>query len=173
LWLVKKSPELKKGSRVTLLKDLGGHRAGFEMVVLFAIDGKCTLGDTALYDEYDKEQRDVKGKALDALKYRYTTYTNVVNCLPADITKQRIQFACARLTEQDLIDIGRTVAQTTVEQVRANNEKFYPRNPGIRFPDQRCNFCSMRFICLNDPEGRDANLTQRGSEWLEGVEETE
>jgi len=173
LWLVKKSPELKKGSRVTLHEDIGGNGDRFDMMVLFALDGKATLGDTALYDQYDKEQRDVKGKALDAMKYRYTTYDTVVNCLPAQITKQRLQFAAARLSEQDLIDIGRTVAQTTVEQVRAHNEKFYPRNPGIRFPDQRCNFCAMRFICLNDPAGRDANLTQRGSEWLEGVEETD
>jgi len=39
----------------------------------------------------------------------------------------------------------------------------------VRFPNERCGFCSMRWICLNRPEERDKLLTKRGEEWLDSI----
>jgi len=90
---------------------------------------------------------------------------------PSDVTKQRIQFAAARLTEADMDEVGRSVAQTTVEMARAHEQDFYEKQPGVRFPNEKCGFCSMRFHCLHDAEGRDKNLTRRGEEWLDGIDQ--
>jgi hypothetical protein len=68
-------------------------------------------------------------------------------------------------------DVGRSVAQATVEMVRAHEQDFYEMQPGIRFPNEKCNFCAMRWLCLNRPEERDKNLTRRGEEWLNGIQD--
>jgi hypothetical protein len=62
------------------------------------------------------------------------------------------------------------VAQTTVEMVRAHEQQFYEKQGGIRFPNEKCNYCSMRWICLNNPDERDKSLTKRGEEWLDGLQ---
>jgi hypothetical protein len=81
-----------------------------------------------------------------------------------------LQFAAARLTEKDMDECGRSVAQTTVEMVRAHEQQFYEKQGGIRFPNEKCNYCSMRWICLNNPDERDKSLTKRGEEWLDGLQ---
>jgi len=56
--------------------------------------------------------------------------------------------------------------------VVAHEEDFYPMEPGIRFPSDKCSGCDMRWICAGDAEGRDANLKRIGEEWLDSdVEE--
>ena len=67
-------------------------------------------------------------------------------------------------------EVGRSVAQTTVEMVRAHESDFYEKQPGVRFPNEKCGFCSMKWICLHRSEERDKNLTRRGEEWLDSID---
>lgn len=94
----------------------------------------------------------------------------VVSCTPNQITKQRLQFAAVRLDEEFINETGIGVGQDTVNMIKAHEEQFYPRTGGIRYPDQKCNNCSMRGICGNNPELRDKLLTRAGEEWFSGIE---
>lgn len=175
LWFVKKGHGYKKASRVTLLHDAAPHKAGFELIVLWVDDAKgmVYLGNHAVFNEYEQLAKGITGNALKNFKLNYIATPGVFAATPAAFTKQRLQFGAARLTDQQIDDTGRSVAQTTVEMVRAHREGFYPQLAGIRFPNQKCNFCAMRHICLNQPEKRDQFLTKRGEEWLDGNADTE
>lgn len=174
LWFVKKGHELKKGSKVSLLESFGpGWKAGFEFVVL-TVDkdkGLAYIGGYPALAAYEKELAGTRGKARDEKESKWLAADiaagTVYAVSPRTLTRQRIQFAAARLTQADMDEIGRDVAQTTIEMVRANKENYWPKLAGIRFPNQKCQFCSMRHICLGDSDARDKNLTRKGDEWLE------
>lgn len=171
LWFVKKSPEFKKDSRITLLQDVGEYHAGFELLVLFKQELMVAMGTPAIMGEYEKAVDGLTGKALAAAKANFTKREGVVTHYPSTFTKQRLQFQAVRLSQAEMDDVGRNVAQSTIEMVRAHQEQYYPQLAGVRFPNQKCTFCSMRWICLGNSEKRDANLTKRGEEWLDGIYE--
>lgn len=188
LWFVKKSQELKVGSRIALLEFVDEkHWAGWEGFVLETVvmgpenekgDAPETGAWIASYDVLEVYEKSIKGltgnkriAAKKALLDGGVESGNMVYVNTSCLTKQRIQFATARLTEQNMDDVGRTVAQTTVEMVRAHEQDFYEQLPGIRFPNEKCGFCSMKWICLNRPDERDKNLTRRGEEWLDGIQD--
>jgi hypothetical protein len=175
LWFVKKGHEIEKGSRVTLLQDAGDKHAGYEMITLLADNeqGIAYVAEMATFMEYKRAAHNVKGNALKAIKAEWITRPTVYAVPLSGLTKQRLQFGAARLTEADMDEIGRDVAQTTVEMVRAHQEGYYPKKAGIRFPNTICNFCSMRWICLNRPKDRDEKLSRKGEEWLDGDYEAE
>jgi hypothetical protein len=175
LWFVKSSHGYKRGSRVSLLEDGGQWPAGFELKVV-AVDDELGVyvGLNKMVEAYEKEISPLRGKARTAAEADWLL-TNVqlmelALVKPGQITKQRLQFAAARLTEKDMDECGRSVAQTTVEMVRAHEQQFYEKQGGIRFPNEKCNYCSMRWICLNNPDERDKSLTKRGEEWLDGLQ---
>jgi hypothetical protein len=189
LWFVKCSHGFKKGSRVALLKEVGAMWAGWEGLVIAEQDAEedsTSVTSAVLYvggrdalTAYDAACKDSEGMTLRGKKLEAAKKAAIDNGLaggtiisvpPQDVTKQRIQFAAARMTEQDMDEVGRSVAQTTVEMVRAHEQDFYERQAGVRFPNEKCGFCSMRFHCLHDSDGRDKNLTRRGEEWLDGVD---
>lgn len=130
------------------------------------------LGDRKAQDAYYVH---VKGLSPNSALYKAAAKTFfqarfVVSCAPNQITKQRLQFVAARLDETFINETGRGVGQDTVEMIRAYKEGFYPRTGGIRFPNQKCNFCAMRGICGNNPDLRDKLLTRTGEEWFSGAE---
>ena len=184
LWFVKHGHGLKKGSRVTLLEEIHSFGAGMELYVLACdkpdeeepgAEAMWFVGNYAALAGYDAELKGLRGKIRTTREAQYLVScvadNSVVHCSGAQLTKQRIQFATARLTQQDMDDAGRSVAQTTVEMVRAHEEGYYEKQAGIRFPNEKCQFCAMRWICLNRPEDRDKYLTKRGEEWLDGLYE--
>ena len=173
LWFVKKAHEIKKGSRVTLLEPAGKWPAGTELSVLnYDSDtGEAFIGTYVEYAAFDKALTGLRGKAREAMSGACLSAAvvrgDVVRCPASIVTKQRLQFAAARFSQADMDEIGKDVAQTTVEMIRAKDENYYPKLAGIRFPNQKCQFCSMHYICLGDSDGRDANLQRKGDEWLE------
>ena len=188
LWFVKRGRELKTGSRITLLDDAGPWYAGWEGWVLDIVDPEddpkkpqrpvgVWVGDLPALQEFEKAVKGLRDKKRTAAKEGFLTaaYESGAVAFPQrdKLTKQRLQFAAVRLSEQDMDDVGRSVAQTTVEMVRAHEMGFYERQPGIRFPNEKCNFCSMKWICLNRPDQRDLLLTKKGEEWLDCVEDQE
>ncbi len=187
LWFVKVGHGLKRDSRVSLLKKAGDFDdkfwAGWEGIIVHVgdedKDGRCWVyvGDRAAHDEFYAVVKDLRSKAREAAtkstldKLRQEGRAIAVSDL--DVTKQKIQFAAARLAEDDMDEVGRSVAQTTVEMVRAHESDFYEKQPGVRFPNEKCGFCSMKWICLHRSEERDKNLMRRGEEWLDGAYDNE
>lgn len=163
LWFVKKGHGYVSGSIITLLEDVGPWKAGRELTVLSKGQEQTLIGTAAMY-AYGKElpegSRKIAWEIAGALRANNSV-----------LSKQRLQFASARLAEQEVDEAGRLVGQTTVEMIMAHEQNFYPMEGGIRFPDEKCNFCSMRWLCINDSRGRDENLTRAGEEWLDVSEE--
>lgn len=171
LWFVKHGHGYKAGSKVTLLQEVGGYPAGTELyVILPGSDTECpVLGIQSMLVLYERTVKGIKGNALAAKKEEFRQSKDVVQCLPGCFTKQRLQFVAVRFTEEHMNDVGRAVAQTTVEMNRAHQEEYYPQTgAGIRFPNNTCCFCAMKWICLGNSEQRDQNLTRKGDEWLDG-----
>ena len=180
LWFVKCSLGFKRGSRIALLVARPPLWAGWEGFVLDVSEDEkgaqaLSIGSWDALQKYEAAVKGVRGKKLDELKQNLILTGHgdgsILTVAPSDVTKQRIQFAAARLTEEDMDEVGRSVAQTTVEMVRAHEQDFYEKQPSVRFPNERCGFCSMRFHCLHDADGRDKNLTRRGEEWLDGIDQ--
>jgi hypothetical protein len=82
-----------------------------------------------------------------------------------------VQFATDRLNPEAIGDMGKVVGQTTVEMVVAHEQDFYPMEPGIRYPSDKCSGCDMRSICSGDNNERDQYLTRTGEEWLDSTVE--
>lgn len=196
LWFVKHGHTLKKGSRVTLLETTDGcpWYPGFELFVLSVVkpakkkgvaeeteedDNTESTGQLPVFigmldvlKEYESTLKGLRGKIRTATEQTFLAKAvadgKAVLTSSDKLTKQRMQFAVVRLSETDMDEAGRDAAQTTVEMVRAHNENYYPKLAGVRFPNEKCNFCSMRWICLNRPKERDENLSRKGEEWLDG-----
>lgn len=181
LWFVKHGHGFKRGSKVTLLESAGPLWPGWEGFVVDTGDPDANgrmwlyIGTYDTLTKYEEAIKGLRGKARDAaISNALDTGRaegNIVAVSDLVVTKQRLQFAAARLSVQEMDDVGRSVAQSTVEMVRAHEQQFYEKNPGVRFPNERCNFCAMKWICLNRPEERDANLTKKGEEWLDGIQD--
>jgi ribosomal protein L24 len=160
LWFVKRSHELKKGDKVTLLQSVGSTHAGTNGYVL-NIDkkeNKVLVGDSKVKAQFED------GK-------RFFQRSDVLICEPTALTKQRLQFSSVRLTDTEVREVGQRIGFDTVQMVESHRTGFYPKLGGIRFPNQKCNFCEMRGICLDQPDLRDALLTRAGEEWLDGDED--
>ena len=172
LWFVKHGHSIKEGSKVTLLRDTGGILAGTELYVVVDDskddEGRVYLGDLSILGMYEEAVKGLRGGNREAKKQEFRQGKFVVQCSPSDITKQRLQFVAVRFTEEQMNDIGRDVAQATVEMNRAHEEGYYGMTGrGIRFPNNTCSFCGMRWICLGNSEQRDQNLSRKGDEWLD------
>ena len=164
-----------------LVQAVGFQRhPGFELVAIqVEKDAKTKeiigvyVGEQAELDTYDRMTCDEKGErlagnALKEAKTRFYMASDSVLTSPEKLTKQRLQFAAARLSPEDVRDTGKLVGQVTVEMVMAHEQGFYPKEGGTRFPNEKCNMCDMRWICTGDSKGRDENLTRFGEEWLDG-----
>ena len=176
LWFVKHGHSIKEGSKVTLLREIGGIPAGTELYIIVDDskddEGRVYLGDLSILGMYEEAVKGLRGGNREAKKQEFRQGKFVVQCSPSDITKQRLQFVAVRFTEEQMNDIGRDVAQATVEMNRAHEEGYYGMTGrGIRFPNNTCSFCGMRWICLGNAEQRDIHLSRKGEEWLDGCDE--
>lgn len=172
LWFVKKSHGMKCGSRVTLLTTAGRYVAGSELFVLDKDADHVWVATGDIQKAYDQATNGpdgytLKGKAAEVAAKKFLDNGQAVRIPSRILTKQRLQFAAAHLPEETVEEMGRLVGLTTVEMVVAHEEQFYPMEPGVRFPDEKCPHCDMRFICGRDSEGRDKFLTRIGEEWLD------
>lgn len=176
LWFVKRSHEIKKGSRVTMLREPSGVLAGREFTVLGVGDGPEKIvyvaRTAACSHRFDDMLSGFSSPTTNIAKAAkrgfFETDEDVLVCAPTQLTKQRLQFGTARLSEQDMNESGMALGQTTIEMVQAAKTGVYPKTGGIRFPNQKCKFCRMRPICAGDSDARDRLLTRKGEEWLDG-----
>ena len=136
LWFVKAGHGFKKGSRITLLQANQALWAGWEGLVIDITepfgpateDGKFTaqeedkpvglyIGDYAALTKYEAAIKGLRGKARDAAEKKALDEGlgdgTIIAANDTHVTKQRLQFAAARLSEQEMDDVGRSVAQST------------------------------------------------------------
>jgi hypothetical protein len=173
LWLVKARPGMKKGDRVTLLADTKNHKAG-ETVLFFttvdtpAISIDHVIFDQQQYDAYEKESAGLRGKALDKVKEKYT---QIGDWVPADYaTKCKLQFAAAHISVEDMREAGEAIGAEIAEIHMANEKGWWPKEPGVRWPNDKCKYCALRGNCLGHKELRDTLVIRMDEDWLDKLE---
>jgi hypothetical protein len=170
LVLVKGGRSFSKGDRVTVL-DTGVPRR-----VLFADSnaGTVSIGFEEDYEKYDAEQKNVKGKALDAIKAKYAA---AVATVPAEaLTKCKLQYLTSTIPPDRIQEAGEMEGQTMVDIISCSERDSWPKTgAGIRFPNMNCTFCSHRGICTGNDKLRDELLIKLGAEapeekdWMDDI----
>lgn len=172
LWFEKKTHGFKFNSRVTLLADAGPFKAGDVVTVLEKAGEDVWVGTQTSADSYSRacngpDGKTLRGKALDAAASLYLAL-GAATLVPQNlVSKQVVTFVSARIPDEAIAEMGKIIGQTTVEMVVAHEEDFYPMEPGVRFPSEKCPSCEMRWICSGDGDSRDKFLTRFGEEWLD------
>lgn len=159
LVLVKNFSELTVGDWVTVLT---GPKAGKKYQV---IDN--TLGDVVVltksdYDSYMARKKTIKGKgAREKQEELITEYT--LKGYPFarnDLTKQRIQFLCAVVPPEDMNEAKIQAMNEADEISRCSAHNYFPKKPGVRFPNNPCTMCECLGLCIGDPDMVKQNLIQ-------------
>ncbi len=120
-------------------------------------------GVTDALHEYTKG---LKGKALTEKRMEFLRNAGALLSAGA-FTTQRIQFLAARVSDEDMRGSGERIGQQVAEIVAAQERDFYPKEGGIRWPNDKCLNCAMRGICSGNDALRDELLVKQGEEWLE------
>lgn len=184
LWFVKSLPtNYERGTAVTLLEPYGGWTSGSRLVVFEYNDEYEVATLVAIEDFQDlkEELAKVKGKGSTEAKAAaieaHKVTGRLVDVPDTFITRQRLQFQAVRLTPEDLIEAGNTVAREIVDIHAAGQTGIYIKRPGVRFPANHCTFCECRGVCLKNDRLRDELLVQiqpaaaDNDDWLAEMEE--
>ena len=115
--------------------------------------------------------KEVKGKAAATVSTDFFAKGYALRVPQVAVSKQLVQFAAARIPQSTMDDMGKVIGQLTVEMVMAHEQQFYPMEPGLRYPSEKCPRCDMRYICMGDDAGRDKNLVREGADPLDGDQE--
>ncbi len=81
------------------------------------------------------------------------------------LTKQKIQFVQGHIGLTEQLEASKRIAHDTVQIVYSNNENYWPRSGGIRFPNDSCTRCQMRGLCLNNTQLSDTLVVRSDEEW--------
>jgi ribosomal protein L24 len=142
LWFTKTSRNIKKGDWVTVLD---GELAGEEVSVVLAPKDKSGL---------------------------VVTLNEKEHTIPiSTVTKQRLQFFRGTISDEDRQEVGEEIGKQVAEIVDHNSRNFFPKNPGVRFPQNHCTFCEYLPICLGDNKKIEATLVKicpdADKDWLD------
>lgn len=170
LWFVKGRPGLKKGDQITALYDVGSFKAGDSALVLQSTDDGVYFLSSEHFTEYEKASAGLRGKVADALRER--TKETLASVAPTNfVTKCRLQFAATHISAEDMKEAGEAIGAEIAEIHMANEKGWWPKEPSIRFPDQKCKFCALRGNCLGDKKLRDDLVVRLDEDWLDKLEE--
>ena len=186
LWLVKARPDsFKKGDNVTLLEDFGDWKAGLSLVIVGAVGGEegtepvFNVGLEETVQLMDKELDLISGKGSkekkDLVFQSYAAAGKIITVSRSALTKTQIQFVRATIPDQDLPEIGDDIGEKTLRIKKSYEDGRWPRDGGVRFPNQKCSFCRMRGICLKQPDLVEQLLVKIGpavkdDDWLTELE---
>jgi hypothetical protein len=185
LWLVKARPDsFKRGDKVILLEDCKPFRAGQSLLVVKYIDPgvsdpqeepKALVGLDEAVRLMDEQLEVISGKGAQEKKAQvqldFLSDGRLVFASREIITKTSLQFVTAEIPDQDLPEIGQDIGDKTLRIKKSYEDNSWPRDGGVRFPNQKCSFCQMRGICLKDNFLRDSLLVKIGpaakeDDWL-------
>lgn len=170
--LVKVARSIETGTRVTLLQDLDvrtdGYNAGHEVIVahVHAPDDTIALVQQGGYsvltpDKFEELKSTIgsspKTKVGKSDKQIFLTQhgQHVVDGM---FTKQKFQFLTAYIDEESQQEVARQIGHDVAQIYHANQENFWQKRGGVRFPNNKCTNCSYLGICLKNNELRDKML---------------
>lgn len=152
LWFKKSGLSYKKGYSATALVDIGNFKAGQECVIAKLEDQKAWI----VHNDFMVEQSEkYKDEELANWLQQNATLTELDN-----LTRQRLQFNCGRVSEQSAEDAGRIAARQIVQIVNAWNTKSFPNTFGIRYPKDDRNDPYFRAFVLQDETFKQQNFTK-------------
>jgi hypothetical protein len=175
LVFIKRSANIEKGDTVTLLESFKAelYPVGTELFVLDASKNILTLVTEQVYADYKQAATGLKGNALKdkVAEFALLGY----EAAREEVTKQRIQFLAAVIPEEDRLETGEMIGIQARQICDANIQNFFPKRPGVRFPNNHCTFCSYLGLCIGDEKMVEEKLIQIGNvktkveekDWLE------
>lgn len=148
--LVKNHSSVGVGDWVTILR---GDDAGKKYIVLDVSDERLLVfPNKPLYEEYISRRDAIKGKgskeAKDALLVEY--FYKAKRFVRSDVTKQRIQFLPAVISQEDMAEAREQAGREAVEISDCSERKYFPKKPGVRFPNNVCTTCECLGLCIGD-----------------------
>lgn len=171
LWFRKMGRTISKGDSVTFLEAYAGFQEGADATVLAQDDfGLWITSDQFVLD--GMAQFEGKSKAVEAARAKYVS-ENAKSVPERVITKQRVQFKLANITQESADDIGRKIKQDIVNIVSANTLDIWPMDSGVRYPHEKCPNCPMRGICSGNSELRDMLVARKQLDELDFGKESE
>lgn len=175
LWFKKCGHRLQKGVSVTLLEKAGEFAAGDEAVVV-KVDGDHAwlLGNDYWIDEMEKAQglkedgsviqtNAAKAKGMEWLKEHGVLASTSL------LTRQRLQFNVGLVSNKSAQEAGQLAASQIVRIVNSWNNKSWPSNFGVRYPNNDINDPYFRAFVLDEKAFRDENFTKSDQEELDDI----
>lgn len=164
LVFIKRSAVAEKGDTVTLLESFRHdiHPPGSERFVLDASKNILTLVTEQVYADYKQAATGLKGNALKDKVKEFAEQFGY-EAAREETTKQRIQFLAAVIPEEDRLETGEMIGIQARQICDANIQNFFPKRPGVRFPNNHCTFCSYLGLCIGDEKMVEEKLIQIGT----------
>ena len=107
-----------------------------------------------------------KGQTKDEKEARENwIHTNATLVNKSILTKQRIQFLNGFISQEDQLDAAKIIGHDVAKIVYANQENFWPKEGGLRFPNDKCVRCQFRGNCLTNTQLRDTLVFRSDEEW--------
>lgn len=121
---------------------------------------ECEADIQEMFMECGKGQKKEEKEAREAWIRTHATL------VPREtVTKQRIQFVRAHIGLEEQLEAARQVGQDVAQIVHFRQENWFPKQGGIRWPNDRCVRCPMRGVCLGDNKLRDELLFRTDEDW--------
>lgn len=168
--LVKVSRSLKTGTVVTLLEGVQDLKAGSEAVIAKIYDPEedVALVQPAPYtiltaDEYEAMNVEIGDKPQSKQgKLNKTTFLARVgrNVHESAFTKQKFQFLTAYIDDEAQQEVAKQIGHDVAQIYHSNQDSFWPKKGGVRYPNNKCVTCSMRGLCLGNAQLRDELLVR-------------
>lgn len=171
IWFQKVNRSLERGSSVHLLNNFEDYKAGQSAVVVKykeADEGvpeeTWIVREQAVIDnmlvQCGSGQKKAEKEARDA--YIRTNGTRVDKSI---LTKQRVKAVTAHFPLSDQQEVAKQIGQDVAQIVFSNDENFFPKQGGVRYPNDKCSNCAYRGICLDNSELRDKMVERHDETW--------
>ena len=168
LVLVKNKTKIEAGDRVNYLKGNFHFLSDIQRTVLDVSEKEAILLDQTSYEEYNKKKAEIKGKGAVAAKEELLAqyvFTHGVRVPLEHVTKQRIQFLPAIISEEAKEAAGDQAKKEALEISTCSSKGVFPQKPGVRYPHNVCTSCDMLGLCIGDKALVQERLVQISGEF--------
>ena len=149
LVLVKNHSDFTVGDWVTVLS---GPDTLKKYQILTVDDSRMVVLNKTEYDDFQARKKEIKGAgakaAAEALLTEYV-YKGKRFTLQ-EVTKQRIQFLPAIIKQEDRDEAEYEARREALEISHYGEMNYWPKKPGVRFPNNVCQSCECLGLCLSD-----------------------
>ena len=151
LVLVKNFSAIEAGDWITVLK---GPKVGKKYIAFDNSTYTVVVLTKSDYDEYSSRKKAIKGKGAKEAKESLFTeyYAKAITFDRNEVTKQRIQFLPAVISPEDMQEARMVATHESMEIADASRNNFFPKKPGVRFPNNVCQNCECLGLCIGDTQ---------------------